>query len=63
MAKSIDEIELSWSSLTDSPDATGWRSIAVSSPVHVALRAGRSFPGKEEALLVGFRHGTVPDSR
>ena len=54
MAKSIDEIELSWSSLTDSPDATGWRSIAVSSPVHVALRAGRSFPGKEEALLVGF---------
>lgn len=54
MVKSIDEIELSWSSLTDSPDATGWRSIAVSSPVHVALRAGRSFPGKEEALLVGF---------
>lgn len=59
MAKSIDEIELSWSSLTDSPDATGWRSIAVSSPVHVALRAGRSFPGKEEALLVGFPSVTI----
>jgi hypothetical protein len=59
MAKSIDEIELSWSSLTDSPDATGWRSIAVSSPVQVALRAGRSFPGKEEALLVGFPTVTI----
>ena len=59
MAKSIDEIELSWSSLTDSPDATGWRSIAVSSPVHVALRAGRSFPDKEEALLVGFPSVTI----
>jgi hypothetical protein len=59
MVKSIDEIELSWSSLTDSPDATGWRSIAVSSPVHVALRAGRSFPGKEEALLVGFPSVTI----
>lgn len=59
MAKSIDEIELSWSSLTDSPDATGWRSIAVSSPAHVALRAGRSFPSKEEALLVGFPSVTI----
>ena len=59
MAKSIDEIEVAWSSLTDSPDAKGWRSIAVSSPVHVALRAGRSFPGKEEALLVGFPSVTI----
>lgn len=59
MAKSIEEIELSWSSLTDNPDATGWRSIAVSSPANVALRAGRSFPGQEEALLVGFPSVTI----
>ena len=59
MAKSIDEIEVAWSSLTDSPDATGLRSIAVSSPIHVALRAGRSFPGKEEALVVGFPSVTI----
>ena len=56
---SIEEIELSWSSLSNSPDATGWRSIAVSSPARVALRAGRSFPGKEEALLVGFPSVTI----
>lgn len=59
MAKSIEEIELSWSSLTNSPDVTGWRSIAVSSPAHVALRAGRGFPGQEEALLVGFTSVTI----
>ena len=59
MAKSIVEIELSWSSLANSPDATGWRSIAVSSPDHMALRAGRSFPGQEEALLVGFTTVTI----
>jgi hypothetical protein len=59
MAKSIEEIELSWRSLTDSPDATGWRSIAVSSPPHVTLRAGRSFPGKEEAILVNFPSVTI----
>lgn len=59
MAKSIEEIELSWSSLSDSRDATGWRSIAVSSPTHVTLRAGRSFPGHEEALLVGFPSVTI----
>ena len=59
MDKSIEEIKLSWSSLSDSPHATGWRSIAVSSPAHVALRAGRSFPGQEEALLVGFPSVTI----
>jgi hypothetical protein len=59
MAKSIEEIELSWTSLTNGPDATGWRSIAVSSPAHVTLRAGRSFPGQEEALLVGFLSATI----
>lgn len=60
MAQQIDDIKLAWSSLIDSTDASGWRSIAIETVGSCALRAGRSFPDKCEALLVGFPTSVVP---
>jgi hypothetical protein len=54
MAQPIDEIELAWGSLRDSGDGSGWRSISVASVQACELRAGRSFPDGNEALLAGF---------
>ena len=60
MAQPIDDIELAWSSLRDSTDTSGWRSISIAMVGACALRAGRSFPDKSEALLAGFASTTVP---
>lgn len=60
MALPINDIELSWSSLRESPDASGWRSISIATIGACSLRAGRSFPDKEQALLVGFTTNAVP---
>lgn len=60
MAQPIDDIELAWSSLRDSTDTSGWRSISIATVGTCALRAGRSFPDKSEALLAGFASSTVP---
>lgn len=62
MAQPIDDIELAWSSLRDSTDSSGWRSIPISiaKVSACALSAGRSFPDKSEALLAGFASSTVP---
>lgn len=60
MAQPIDDIELAWSSLRDSAETSGWRSIAIATVGGCALRAGRSFPDKSEALLAGFTSTTVP---
>ena len=60
MAQPIDDIELAWSSLRDSADTSGWRSISIATVGSCSLRAGRSFPDKSEALLAGFASSTVP---
>lgn len=60
MALPIDDIELAWSSLRESADASGWRSISIAAIGTCSLRAGRSFPEKEEALLAGFATAAVP---
>lgn len=60
MAQPIDDIELAWRSLRDSADASGWRSIAIATIGSCALRAGLSFPDKNEALLASFSSSTVP---
>lgn len=60
MALPIDDIELAWSSLRESADTSGWRSISISAIGTCSLRAGRSFPEKEEALLAGFTTAAVP---
>ncbi|HEY4081903.1 MAG TPA: PD-(D/E)XK motif protein [Burkholderiaceae bacterium] len=60
MALPIDDFELAWRSLRDSDDAAGWRSISIASIGPCALRAGLSFPEKNEALLVSFPASEVP---
>ncbi|WP_418319042.1 PD-(D/E)XK motif protein [Piscinibacter sakaiensis] len=60
MDRPIDDIELAWSSLRDSADASGWRSISIAAIGPCVLQAGLSFPDKDEALLVGFPGSTVP---
>ncbi|MEA9913976.1 PD-(D/E)XK motif protein [Xanthomonas campestris pv. campestris] len=60
MAQPIDDIELAWSSLRDTADTSGWRSISIATVGSCSLRAGRSFPDKSEALLAGFASSTVP---
>lgn len=60
MAQPIDDIELAWRSLRDSADASGWRSISIATIGPCALRAGLSFPDKNEALLASFSSSTVP---
>lgn len=60
MAQPIDDIKLAWSSLLDSTDGYGWRSIAIETVGSCSLRAGRSFPDKYEALLVGFPSSKAP---
>lgn len=59
MAPLNDDIELAWSSLGESSDATGWRSIPIATVGACSLRAGRSFPEKNEALLANFASSTV----
>lgn len=60
MARASSEFELAWASLGASDDANGWRTIAVTPSGSCRLAAGRRFPGKEEALLVGFSNVIIP---
>ncbi len=62
MALLIDNIELAWRSLSDSNDASGWRSISIATIGNgsCALRAGLSFPEKNEALLFSFPASSIP---
>lgn len=60
MAQPIEDIELAWNSLQVSSDAAGWRSIAIATLGSCALRAGLSFPEKDEALLAGFASAPIP---
>ncbi len=60
MVRPIDEFVVAWRSLTGDTPEDGWRSIPVRPARGCALRAGRRFPGNEEALLVGFLFAEVP---
>lgn len=60
MAPLIDDIELAWSSLRNSADTSGWRSISIAKIGPCALRAGLSFPGMSESLLVSFSSSAIP---
>ncbi len=58
MARQTDAAELTsaWRALADSRDQVqGWNTIPVATDLRVNVRAGRHFPGNEEALLVGFK--------
>ena len=62
MALQNNEFILAWSSLSDSTEEVGWRSIHISSSGPIPIHAGRRFPGNEEALLVAFPDTTIPAS-
>lgn len=60
MAQLIDDVELAWRSLRGSADASGWRSISIVTIGPCSLRAGLSFPEKNEALLTSFSFSALP---
>lgn len=49
-----DELVAAWRALVGDAASVGWRTIEVASAGSCRLRAGRHFPGNEEAFLVGF---------
>jgi hypothetical protein len=54
------DLAIAWRALESVEQSTGWRTIPVASDGDLRILAARRFPGKEEALLVGFRSVTVP---
>jgi hypothetical protein len=54
MPRPIDEFGLAWSSLSSADAGTGWRAISLAGIGPLSLKAGRSFPGNHEALLIRF---------
>ena len=55
-----EELLAAWRALAGQIADEGWRTIPVALGGPCRLRAGRHFPGNEEALLVGFASGNVP---
>lgn len=55
-----EELLAAWRALTGEFDDEGWRTIPVMFGGPCRIRAGRHFPGNEEALLVGFSSGHIP---
>lgn len=49
-----------WRALVGHTGQQGWRFIPIATHAYCHLRAGRHFPGNEEALLAGFRVATTP---
>lgn len=49
-----DELVAAWRALVGDAGCVGWRTIEVAPAGNCRLRAGRHFPGNEEAILVGF---------
>ena len=58
-----DELISAWRALAGAAgEAEGWRTIPLGGGSQKRLRAGRHFPGNEEALLVGFGSVQVPSA-
>jgi hypothetical protein len=55
-----EELLAAWRALAGQIADEGWRTIPVALGGPCRLRAGRHFPGNEEALLVGFTSESVP---
>jgi hypothetical protein len=59
-----DELLASWRALAASESGReGWKTIPLAGAGPGRVRAGRKFPGNEEALLVGFRAVPLPANR
>ena len=57
-----EELLVAWRALAGQIADEGWRTIPVALGGPCRLRAGRHFPGNEEAILVGFASGNVPST-
>ena len=55
-----DDLLAAWRALAGNSGADGWRTIPITFGGPCRLRAGRRFPGNQEALLVGFGSARVP---
>jgi hypothetical protein len=56
-----EEITAVWNALADEPrSGEGWMAITVATSGPCVVKAGRYFPGNEEAVLVGFPSLVVP---
>lgn len=55
-----EDLLAAWRALADTTGQQGWRFIPIATHACCQLRAGRRFPGNEEALLAGFRLATPP---
>lgn len=56
------ELRAAWRALASDQIAEGWRTIAIMHGMPVQVRAGRYFPGNEEALLIGFSRESLPSA-
>ena len=61
MAKWIEDARLIWESLAAAGDPSGWRGLPVGNIGACELRAALRFPGKEQAVLAGFRAALLPN--
>jgi Putative PD-(D/E)XK family member, (DUF4420) len=57
-----EELQSAWRALADDARSSGWRTIPVLTGGPCPLMAGRRYPGNEEAIVVRFAAGTVPQS-
>ncbi|MCK6680983.1 MAG: PD-(D/E)XK motif protein [Thermoanaerobaculia bacterium] len=62
MDQQIETADLiaAWRALSGIHTGEGWQTIPIGSGIPCSIRAGRHFPGNEEALLVAFRLAKVP---
>ncbi|MDR5744445.1 PD-(D/E)XK motif protein [Caballeronia sp. LZ029] len=63
MARQIKEFVDAWRALSAFSSADGWQTVPVAPAGSCLLRAGRHFPGNEEALLACFAPAPIPTSQ
>lgn len=60
MARPSKDFLFAWGSLAGDDQESGWRTIPIDAAGTVLIRAGRRFPGNEEAVLFHFSTASIP---
>ncbi|CAM4443231.1 PD-(D/E)XK motif protein [Shewanella livingstonensis] len=64
MAQNIeDEIKAAWSALAEVNQSSGWQAVFVTASSGCKIMAGRHYPENEEALIIGFKLESSPNSK
>lgn len=58
----LAELEAAWRALSRDSSSEGWSTIDVGDGLSIPARAGRHFPGNEEALLFSFSAELIPSA-